>query len=136
LERISLSAKSFEASVGVSTSLADVESGLSLGLRDPKDTGVGAKDRNFFKDPPPDSGDEGAIDSDGSSVTATASDFLVTSVSVLDSVLGFDVAVGGTLGAETSAAILLSTDVAFDKTRKQTSQENEKVPSYGNSGGR
>ena len=96
--------------MGVSTSLADVGSGLSLTLRDPKNTGIGAKDRNFFKDPRLDSGDEGAIDSDGSSVTVTASDFLVTSVSVLDSVLGFDVAVGGTLGAETSAVILLSAD--------------------------
>jgi hypothetical protein len=130
LERISLSAKSFGASVGVPTSLADVESGLSLTLRDPKNTGVGVKDRNFFKGLRLDSGDEGAIDSDGSSVTMTASDFLVTSISALDSVLGLDVAVGGTLGAETSAAI------AFDKTRKQTGRENEKVPSYGDSGGR
>ena len=115
--------------MGVSTSLADVESGLSLTLRDPKNTGIGVKDRNFFKDPRLDSGDEGAIDSDGSSVTVTAFDFLVTSVSALDSVLGFDVAVGGTIGAETSAAI------AFDKTRKQTGRENEKVSSYGDSRG-
>lgn len=116
--------------MGASTLLADVGSNLSLTLRDPKNTEIGVKDRNFFKDLRLDSGDEGAIDSDGSSVTVTASDFLVTSVSVLDSVLGFDVAVGGTLGAETSAAIL------FDKTRKQTGCENEKVPSYGDSGRR
>ena len=116
--------------MGMSTSLADVESGLSLTLRDLKNTGIGVKDRNFFKDPRLDSGDEGVIDSDGSSVTVTASDFLVASVSVLDSVLGFDIAAGSVLGAETSAAI------TFDKTRKRTGWENEKVPSYGNSGGR
>ena len=115
--------------MGVSTSLADVESGLSLTWRDLKNTEIGVKDRNFFNDPRLDSGDEGIIDSDGSSVTVTAFDFWAASVSVLDSVLGFDVAVGGTLRAETSAAI------AFDKISKQTNRENEKVPSYGDSGG-
>jgi hypothetical protein len=109
--------------------LTDVGSGFSLRLRDPKNTGIGVKDRNLFKDPRLDSGDEGVIDSDSSSVTATASDSLVTSVFLLESVLGFDVAGGGILETETSAAILFRADMAFDKTRKQTDQENDKVPS-------
>ena len=118
MERVSLLAKVFGASAGVSTSLADVGSGLSLTLRDLKSTCIGAKDWNFFRDPGLDSSNEDVIGSDSSSVTVTAPDFLVTSVSVLDSVLGFDVAVGGTLRAETSAAIMPSADVAFDKIRK------------------
>ena len=50
--------------------------------------------------------------------------------------MGFDTAEGGILEAETSAAVLLSVDMAFDKTRRSTGRENEKVPSYGDSGGR
>ena len=107
----------------MSTSLADVGSGLSLTLRGLKNTGIDAKDRDFFKDPRLDSG---AIGSDSSSVTATASGFLVISISVLESVLGFDAAGNGILEAETSAAILLSVDMAFDKTRRRTGREMRK----------
>lgn len=98
-------------------------SGLSLTLRGLSNTGIDAKDRAFFKGPRLDSG---AIGSDGSSVTATASDFLVTSISVLESVLGFEAAGNGVLEAETSAAVLLSVDMAFDKTRRRTGQEMRK----------
>ena len=55
-----------------------------LDVARPEEYWAHVKDRDFFKDPRLDSGDEGAIGSDGSSVTATASDFLVTSISVLE----------------------------------------------------
>jgi hypothetical protein len=101
-------------------SLADVGSGLSLTLCGLKNPGIDAKDRDLFKDPRLDSGDEGAIGLDGSLVTATASasDFLATSISVLEPVSGLDVAGNGILEAETSAAVLLSVDMVFDKTRR------------------